>query len=284
MDNLKLMGWNINQRSNFANNTIIPPVVIITIKEMKADIIVLTEFFKVKNYNDFVSDLEKENYTVFLDPRKAEENINQVLIAITNKLDTKKSGKVEWLSSDIKGANPNFLKIEVSHNNESLTIIGTRIRVDDCSNTDFINRKSQFNSLLSHIGDNTRCLEKVIVIGDFNHGAIKNESNENYDYADNVRKDYNYQMIRRLFQTISYDTHTPNYGKYGDKFSWVMKNPVIKIKEDHIISKGVSINCVDYNWDFVTSNNGYGKLKPEDYKSHLTGLPDHAILVASMTI
>lgn len=54
---LKIMEWNINQRSNHADNTNIPNVVFKKIKDIKADIIILTEFFKVKNYKVFVSNL-----------------------------------------------------------------------------------------------------------------------------------------------------------------------------------------------------------------------------------
>lgn len=67
---------------------------------------------------------------------------------------------------------------------------------------------------------------------------------------------------------------------------WVIKNSNVvgKALIDHIIAKGLGIKDLKYSWDFVSEKNGYGNLKPEDYKSHLVGLPDHAILSATVEL
>lgn len=108
-------------------------------------------------------------------------------------------------------------------------------------------------------------------------------------YTGRSREFYNYQMIWRIVEQNGYFLSTPDQGgKYGSKYSLVTCDPQQDkkyfVKQDHIISKGVHINNNDYIWDFVTPNNGYGNLKPEDYKSHLTGFPDHAILTVSINI
>lgn len=96
---------------------------------------------------------------MFLDPRKSEKNKNQILIAISNELDISNGGAIKWLSNDINSSNPNYLQVDIQYKNEPLTIIGTRIRIDDCSNNDFMNRKHQFDSILSHV-NNIKDLKK----------------------------------------------------------------------------------------------------------------------------
>lgn len=73
---LTIMGWNINQRSNHSGKDKIPDFILKAIEEQKADIIVLTEFFKAKGYEEFISKLENFGYRASLDPREPEKNKN----------------------------------------------------------------------------------------------------------------------------------------------------------------------------------------------------------------
>ena len=264
------MEWNINQRSNYGDITNIPNVIIEKIKNIKADIIVLTEFFKVDNYKDFISDLEKENYTVFLDPRKAEKNKNQILIAISNKIYISNGGQLKWLPNDINGSNPNLLQVEVQFKDKSLTIIGTRIRVNNTKATIYEKRKfikDQLETLENYLrGIHST---KVISIGDFNiwHTWANKNLNLPQEYTITGPK---FNMNSNDFKSL-------------DNWSFVFEDGS-KAPIDFIISKNITLSNLKYDWDFVTPNNGYGYLKPEDDKSDLTGLPDHAILTASIKI
>lgn len=68
---------------------------------------------------------------------------------------------------------PGFLQVELEINKKSLIIIGTRIRDDT-----YENKYNQFQAL-----DHIRVIPKdvaVIVLGDYNHGAIKDEQNESF--------------------------------------------------------------------------------------------------------
>ncbi len=282
MDELIIMEWNINQRSNYGGSTSIPNVIVKKIKDIKADIIVLTEFFKVEKYKEFISNLEEENYTVFLDPRKAEKNKNQILIAISNKIDISNGGKIKWLPNNISGSNPNFLQVEVKYNNEPLIIIGTRIRWHGNSNgkltkQTFEKRKKEFEYLINHLKKLKEMKSKnILILGDFNNARILGDENILYDenaidelYKNVLQRSFNYHILKREFHEIGFNTHTPKAGTSIGIF-----------KIDHlIVSNNIMLSKIDYDPNFDTLMSTYKKETiPE------IGLPDHSILTASIKI
>lgn len=282
---LKVIEWNIHGAASMGwnNNYTIPKFVVDRILNEKAEIIILTEFVISKGWDYLQSKFEENNYVWFMTHTSYQ---NGILIAINKNIEGLDLEEIKKYKGDKTSSTmdtdvaerPDFLQVEFKIKDQLIFIIGTRIRDDS-----FKNKREQFENLLKQvksIGEGGA----VIIAGDFNHGAIKNESDENYNYEGSVREDYNYQLIRKLFIDINYATYTPDYGTYGRKFSWVMENPAIKIKEDHVITRNVKVTNEDYLWDFVSQNNGYGNLKAADYKTHLKGLPDHAILVADIEL
>jgi exonuclease III len=282
LDELIIMEWNINQRANYAENKNIPSVVINKIKDINADIIVLTEFFKVENYKDFISDLEEEDYTVFLDPRKAGKNKNQILIAISNKIDISNGGQLKWLPNDINGTNPNFLQVEAKYNNQPLIIIGTRIRWHGSSNgkltkQTFKKRKKEFEYLINHLKKLKETKSKnIMILGDFNNARIIGDENILYDettidelYKNVLQRSYNYHCLKREFHEIGFNTHTPKSGTSIGNF-----------KIDHlIVSNHINLLRIDYDPNYDT-------VKSTDKNEAISEIafPDHAILTASIKI
>lgn len=286
MNELKIIEWNIHGAASMGwnNKYEIKKFVVDRIISEKAQIVILNEFVISIGWDYFQSELTKNEYIWFIAHTSSQ---NGILIAInTNieglsieKIKKYEGNNITSIVNDHIKEQPNFLQVKLEINNQSVYIIGIRIRDDES----YKNKMKQFEEILKQLKTIGKD-EVVMISGDFNHGAIKYESDENYNYEDNSRKDYNYQMMRKLFKDLNLDSHTPDYGSYGRKFSWVMKFQNIKVKEDHIITKKVKVTSIDYLWDFITSENGYGNLKPEDYKSNLIGLPDHAILTATIEI
>lgn len=274
---LKILEWNINGRAGYGNYSIPIFVADETISQ-DADIVIFTEFVVSMGWDYFKGVLEKK-YKIFSTPYISDQN--GVLIAIKKDIEGLNYDSIEVVTemNTNQIEKPNFLQVMMKVKGIPLTIVGVRLRGDN-----YKNKKTQFDALMEHVLDVNVINVNFVIAGDFNHGAIKYENDQNYDYNDNARKDYNYQMIRKLFSAKDFNMITPDYGKYGRKFSWVMEKPLIKIKEDHISVKGVKVRDEDYLWDFVNPDNGYGGLNKEAYKSHLVGLPDHAILTATIEI
>jgi exodeoxyribonuclease-3 len=289
---LKLLTWNINLRSNCSKRESIPSFVIEELKaddktNNKADIIVLTEFYKVKKYPEFVKELEDAGYTVFLDPREAEENINQILIAVSNKVDVKGDFELETLSNADDSNFPDYLGLKFQIADRTINVIGIRIHTDD----DFKQRCKRLDNLISHIKDK----ENIILLGDFNNAYfLSSKQNEDWVDAKKVskkeyakkRQHYNYHIVKDEFSQINCKVYTPD-GEMKSWGGWV--------KNDHIVAaESFSLSEIRYSWQFMERSNDYSSIDPnesiswekwsnqEPYK--LGGYPDHAILTANLEI
>lgn len=276
---LKIIEWNINSRAGYTSN--IPVNLIIDqILEINPDVVILTEFVKTLGFLDLKTILEEKYYVYTTDYKP---NQNGILIAIA-----KKDG-ISVTTESIKNLNnenmPDFLEKDILVNqNRKIKIIGTRIQTNTKDtptqqelNEDFHNRNKQFENCINY----TETVNYDTIIGsDFNHGAIKSETDKNYVYKGISREFYSYQQIWRKTEN-NFKLVTPHRGNYH-KFSYIDKNN-IPIKEDHfIISKSLNIESSDYNWNFITKKNGYGDIQPRDYKSFLP-LPDHAIAILEIS-
>lgn len=306
---LEAIAWNINGRANWNQKYEIPRFVVdiisnshkIIYSHKNADIIILTEFVIAKGWNYLQEKLEKDyvlitTYTAFQ---------NSVLIGIKKSIIEGKTNDIVCTSqiNDVYSGDsiPDFLQIKLKVKKDcqekEICVIGTRIRTtindfrqknerekQELLDKDFQDRKKQFDAIVKHV----KSLNvPAIIIGDFNNGNIQYERNKNQEYTNISRQFFNYQMIWRIIEDDNnWKLGTPDQG--GDytngKFSYVSKDKS-HTKEDHLICTGNSnVLMCDYNWDFITKENGYDNLKPTDYKSDLSGLPDHAILVATVEI
>lgn len=175
---MKLFIWNINQRSS-GND--IPKLVseeILKDNEFteSPDIIVLTEFLgakyteKIKRFKELIC----EKYLTFVnEERDKEKKANGICIAVKKGFAEINGAPIEKLNTSFKEENqPNFLQVESIVNGKPVSIIGTRIRVnDELTRTEFLKRRQQLLSLVEHIialGN-----KNIIVAGDFNNAYIR---------------------------------------------------------------------------------------------------------------
>ena len=257
------MAWNIHGAGGYGNYAI-PNFVADKILNKNVDIAIIVEFITGKGWDYLIGTLEK-SYDIFISPYTS--GINQVMIALKKE----KGFEVKRILTEnpIEKEKPEFLQVETELEGKSFAIIGVRIKTQGTN--------KQIDSQFEFLKDHLKTLENsnVLCAGDFN-----------------VWKTPLSKKLK-LDKTSKYNIFTPEYsmvdGDFNtlDTWSAVIKNSkdeVGKALIDHIIAKGLGIKDLKYSWDFVSEKNGYGNLKPEDYKSDLVGLPDHAILSATVEL
>lgn len=273
---LKILEWNINGRAGYGNYSI-PIFVADEIISQDADIVILTEFVVSMGWDYFKGVLEKK-YKIFSSPyisgqngvliaiKKDTNNIDYDSIVATIEMNTKKTEK------------PNFLQLELEISKVPLIIIGTRILVDDGSDKDLAERKEQRQAIYDHLNYFSSVC-RVVCMGDFNatprflwSEVQLNCKNFELDCPSYNTDDDTYKRINREYCSWSY-VHENGQGVDKGKTSI-----------DNTLSSRIKVANSDYKWNFMSKNNGYGELGKEDFKSHLIGLPDHAILTATIEI
>jgi len=271
---MRLMEWNIHGKGGYGNYSMPAKMITNTIKSMKPipDVIVLLEFIKsAEGYNELQECFTKLGFDIFTTNNKS---LNGVLIAINSCYSPK------FIKEEVE-----YLEVGVNlSDNRVVSIIGMRILTQG-TYSKFAKRRELFKSRLDAISHGKK---DFILMFDANNGAIQYEVNKYYRYLECERKEYNYQYIWRCVEDdYKWAIITPDKGGpyIKGKYSIVTgKNHPenYHTKEDHIISsfKESYFTNIDYLWDFVNEDNGYGKLKSTDFLGELEGLPDHAILVA----
>jgi exonuclease III len=248
---MKIIEWNINQRSNWNARGFIPVCVSEEINELKPDAVIITEFSKTLNWlDDFAYKLFEYNVFTSTNPKG-----NEVLIAIKKEINiiTIKELPIQQLSA-------NFLQIDVEYQGVLLTIIGIRIRIDDTN--------TQLNQLSTYLGNVDA--ENVIVLGDFNVWHTWASNNNNWSLPQNY-------IIKGPKVKMNYNDWS-SLTKWSYVFKDDTKGPI-----DFVITKGVTIDKVDYLWDFLSNKEYKGCRDADKYKGDDSGNPDHAILIAELT-
>ncbi len=244
---IKFLEWNIHGAAGYGNYSI-PKFVADVISIKDVDIAILVEFINGCGLEYLKGTLEKK-YCLFISPYMSGQN--QILIAV-KKRDGFNIDSIK-ICADMKTTKkdlPDFLQIEIPYNNHLVYFIGIRIRPGH----DIIS--SQFESLNEHLASLPE-ESKCICSGDFN--AFHQYCVDNLLFLDS-------EIL-------------PNWSNHKEEFSYIHKNGKM-VQLDHIMFKNVLIKDkeVHYLWNFINKENGYGNLRPEEYKSFLIGLPDHAFL------
>lgn len=274
---IKIVEWNINQRTNKYDKNKIPNwIKDELVKYQKADIIVLTEFFKTENWEEIVSGLSE--YNVFVTDN-SKNHQSDVLIAIKKKL---RIVNIKDIQSTLQNNNPNFLRVDTEINDKLVSIIGVRIRIESIKRKDYKsdneyyeafekekkNRRDQNSIILRHV---CHIKNPVVIMGDFN--------NFKREYEDKV---WCLKEVKKLYE---HNNFTLNDVKGSSIFQEKYSNEGSECAEDHIITKGLTAYDQEYTRDFM-SRTGREDIYHEkkDFENIKSPYPDHAILNAKLKL
>lgn len=280
MEKIKILEWNINQRSS---SQVIPSYVPSEILKKNPDIVVLVEFKDDVNHYNTESLKEKlSNYhiyfyngipdTAFMIEHKTTGN--GILIAL-KKDKFNKLNKVESPNMSDNVNLPNWCRVKTTlASGTKLTITGLRVKMQYESPKDFRERKEQIEWLLKENNKDSES-DNQIIIGDLNYGPHRKGRDIGLNWDDFVA------MIREYKYC---DSETTNFAPYSPSgLSWGNE------QLDWLITRGVelvpdsSYNALDWGFDRFID-----KVKPTNVKeSHVkrkTGVPDHAIFTAELQV
>ena len=280
MTNIKILEWNINQRS--CENSSFPEYVITEISQKNPDVIVLVEFKGENNRSRLDRAFSERYYTYSYNGSQYTSVNGNIKTGNGIYMELKKSifnepspEEITWEES-FKDKQPNWLKIKSTiKTGKELTIIGVRVKVGSKHDKKELNdRKSQINWLLKE----NKQTKRQIIIGDLNYGPAETDwcEKEKLNWQDIV-----YMMRDEGY--LDYQQFSP-YSPPGT--SWKGK------QLDWLITKGVFIDGHSYynqlDWSFGKNNDLLyleGYRVPEGYFIiNEPPFPDHAILTTEITL
>jgi endonuclease/exonuclease/phosphatase family protein len=280
MTQLKILNWNVNQRSGLGEQ--IPDVVINELKYLDADVVCLTEY---KNHFEFCEQLKSLGYSLFMYPEYIEKFQNEILIAIKTKFVT----LPKLTTFPKEDMFPDFLHLQIDFEGTPLHIIGARIKIATINNTLPYNRKlpllvkdaKERLLQIEYITEYVRKLNgNILLMGDFNNfHYFEHQKIDSWEHdKEFLQNYYSYPLIVEKMRAVNLATYSPT-GNYDEVYSWV--NPKIRadnikryIRNDHLFSNLAEISDIKYSWEFT---------KNPKYQSKV-GVPDHAILTAAVNI
>lgn len=272
MEKIKIMEWNINQRSGKKDSRympFIPEFVWEKIRDIQAHIIILTEFFKVVGWEEKIyTDFPSFEGFVTNNPN------NDVLIMVSKDLLPKNSDgcqteKAYSPKSSYASNCPDYLDIPIRIGEKDVRIIGTRIIVDTKAKygtpaftKELKNRHEQGKTVVKRLQELIGAGNLVIGAGDFNTGREKNPD-ENWSQT----------VFRNDLKKEGIELYLPK-GQSHLGFA----SPDL-----FFASEGISVALYPYDWEFVTSDNliYYDGQLTKNIKSPY---PDHGILIAEVDV
>lgn len=288
---MRILEWNINQRANHINTEAIPPFIAKAIQEEDPDIFILTEFFKVKQWETFQEEMKE--YNLFF-TENSQNHENDVCIGVrTQYPDAQISTMLDSLKENHL---PNFLHITVEIEGRLLSVMGVRIRVPLRKDVPAASEENQHYRLeqlealenhLAHIPD------PVILMGDFNNyrrGLSPDFLDPKHPVNNSKCAVWNMSVIHQKLEGLGYEMHTPS------GYSWGSDNKNVKYQcaHDHIFTKGVSLvpSVIDedpierYQGHYVDN---FMRLAPDIYEDHgikgiTTPYPDHKMLIVDFEL
>lgn len=235
---MKILEWNVNCAvgSKYGRQCLKS----IFDEKPNCDILILTEFYRLEDYDEFEKQIRDWGYEPFITPQQ--NNRNDVFIAVL------KEHKPKFQNSQVdRNSLPDFLAVSLKSGDKELVIIGVRLFGD------YNDMRSQFIKLLPLINS----FENVIIGGDFNNGKIYGEENTIYTerqidslYQQSVNGittkyahfEYNYDRVKLWLAQNKFSLVTPIKG-----VSYPYKSPYTGgSKIDHFAAKGINISDVAY--------------------------------------
>lgn len=219
MSKLNVFVWNTccSAGSGYGNTSLTTDIFSgICNSRLTADIIVLDEFYKFSDYEEFNQKLRNRGYFVIEDKRPPEKNVNQVLIAVSNQFEVIQPKDIDYPTECNQKKMPNYLRVTLKYNEKPFTIIGTRIRWNGHWNNEkkkcvitketFIDRRNEFNELLHYVSAiQNNVGENILIAGDLNNAWDKIS-----DWS--INGDYNINIIEKESRKLGLKVHTPEKG------------------------------------------------------------------------
>ncbi|VQA47205.1 endonuclease/exonuclease/phosphatase [Streptococcus pneumoniae] len=283
MTQLKILNWNVNQRSGLGEQ--IPDVVLNELKHLNAHIVCLTEYVEGKNHSEFCEQLKSLGYSLFMYPEHIKKFQNEILIAIKTKFVT--LPRITTFPKE--DMFPDFLHLQIDFEGAPLHIIGARIKIATINNTLPYNRKlpllvkdaKERLLQIKYITEYVHKLNgKILLMGDFNNfHYFEHQKTTSWEHdKEFLQNYYSYPLVVAKMTEVNLATYSPT-GNYDEVYSWI--NPKIRadnikryIRNDHLFSNLTEISDIQYSWEFTKNPNYQNKV----------GFPDHAILSATISL
>lgn len=190
---------------------------------------------------------------------------------------------------------PHYAQAAVLFNEQVLNLVAARIPIRSGQNTaeEYRQRRRQFDLLVQHVST----LANPIVMGDFNHGRILGFGKESANVVRHlfgervqVQGDYFYQSMRESLRERGLEIYTPNSlvscgAKVVDGKVDATATPSWNYKIDHLLMRAnmdaAKLEDIHYDWSHLEWALNHGAT-PAVLKRK--GFPDHAMLVAELTV
>lgn len=275
INNLKIIEWNINQRSNHGKIDNIPHWIAQEIIDLDADIVIITEFYKTSDWKEFVNALG--SYNTFVTNNS--NGNNEVLIAIKKEYTILEDSVYSWVS-DYDSNMPDYLEVSIKYRQKIITIVGARILVGKYKynisevTKEMKCRKKQWNKILDRIKMLQEKGNLIIGAGDFNTGR-----------RENPNMDWSMGVLEAELLPFDIKLYTPDgcsHELYKQKNARKPEGVDYAGCPDHLFASSfMEVKTVPYYWNFVEqdknvySEREYTKNIPNPY-------PDHGILIAEI--
>lgn len=276
---MRILEWNINQRAQHITSDSIPPFIASAILEEDPDFFVLTEFYQVKELDKFKKSLG--DYQIFT-TENSQHTQNDVCIGVRNSYQDVCIASL--MESRKENPFPNFLHVIVEIGQQTLNLMGVRIRIPShqdiplASDENQEYRLKQFCHLESYIA---YVQEPAVLLGDFNNyrrGHSPQTLAMLSGETTNQSTIFNMHVLQERAAALGYAMTTP------EGFSWGKDNENTKYQfaQDHGLSKGVTIVSASYEDNFT-------KYAPEIYDENgirgvATPYPDHKMLIVEFEL
>ncbi len=278
MTKLYVAEWNINQRSGSkmggANKDDIPLWISDEITE-KADVIILTEFVRHKNWEALVARIKESGYQIkYSDNTKS--NQNDVLIGVRNSYDI----LFEETVPSLPGKFPDFMRIDCNVNNTIVSVIGVRIHADKMS---LIEKENEMRFTIEYM---SKINNPVLLVGDFNNNRRSTINEWSINKIDKILCEYS-ELYKRTIKR-----YTPEGSSITNEVSERGKH--YEFPEDHFILSHLSLidGSMSYYRGFASRDKEIyrwehdfcGPYTPSNQEFIIPPYPDHAILQGEIEI
>lgn len=272
---MKFSGWNINMRSQ---SGLIPSFV--SDKTAGDDVAVFLEY---KRNFAFESNLRTAGFVVKTSPQQA--GLNEVLIAVKSEIKQLPLPSELAAQEAVLRETTDILSVPIVYEKKKILVLGTRVRIKaydaETNVNEYVERGQQMAAIAEYVSSAKSFGFDALLYGDFNHGQSYSVTGPDFvdtffDYSGLVSNPASLEKLQELFGK---EAVLSPVGERTDVFSWT--NGRARIKLDHLIlSAGLKVTDLQYDWEFVTPENGYEGDRFA-WKSQ-RGLPDHARLLATI--